>query len=51
MYTTMVGIVLCIGLFFYLTKLAKRALIRAQAEEAERAEVGMVSVETGRLEL
>jgi hypothetical protein len=34
----MIGIVLCVGLFFYLTHLAKRALERARLEQEEREE-------------
>ncbi|WVR09105.1 hypothetical protein IAU60_006167 [Kwoniella sp. DSM 27419] len=36
LYTTWAGIVLCVGLFFYLTHLAKKALRRAQEEQEQR---------------
>jgi hypothetical protein len=36
MYATWIGIALCVGLFFYLTHVAKRALRKAQAEEEAR---------------
>jgi hypothetical protein len=38
MYSTWVGIGLCVALFFYLTHLAKKALRKAQEEEALRQE-------------
>lgn len=42
MYSTWVGIALCVALFFYLTHLAKKALAKAQAEAEERdEELGM----------
>ncbi|OCF41944.1 hypothetical protein I317_04246 [Kwoniella heveanensis CBS 569] len=35
-YSTWIGIILCVGLFFYLTHLAKRALKKAQEEQEDR---------------
>ena len=35
-YSTIVGVALCVGLFFYLTHLSRKALARAQAEQDER---------------
>lgn len=34
-YSTWFGVILCIGLFVYLTRLAKRAVAKAQAEQAQ----------------
>jgi len=39
-YSTVIGIALCVGLFFYLTHLAKRALERARLEQEREAESG-----------
>lgn len=41
MYATWAGIALCVGLFFYLTHLAKRALRKAQQEEEARRDGGV----------
>jgi hypothetical protein len=41
MYATWAGIALCVGLFFYLTHLAKKALKKAQMEEEARREGGV----------
>jgi len=51
-YSTIVGIGMCIGLFFYLTRLAKQALERARMEQEDRE--GMLmdgEVEEGHLRL
>jgi hypothetical protein len=42
MYSTWVGIGLCVALFFYLTHLAKKALRKAQEEEALKREEEMI---------
>lgn len=42
MYSTWVGIGLCVALFFYLTHLAKKALKKAQEEEALKREEEMI---------
>jgi hypothetical protein len=45
-YSTWAGVILCVGLFIYLTRLAKRALAKAQAEQEARearGEMGDIS--------
>lgn len=42
MYSTWIGIGLCVALFFYLTHLARKALRKAQEEEALKREEEML---------
>ena len=43
-WSTWVGIGLCVALFFYLTRLAKKALARAQLEQEREVEERGVEV-------